>query len=315
MRNKWLPALLLLWALPASADDGRRYQGYAEGEYIRVGLPGGGILEELAVQRGDDVAADTFLFRLDAIREKAAAAGAEAALAEAQSRLADLTKGKRPSEIAAIEAQLAQARAGYELAAIEFKRQEKLTETGAASIGSLDQARAAHDLSAARITELEAALATARLPARDDAIEAAKAAVERARTALTEARWRLDRREGRAPKEGRIFDTFYRAGEFIPEGRPVVSLLPAGYIKVRFFVPETIVGGLRPGQSVTVTCDGCASAIKAEIRFISPEAEFTPPVIFSEGVREKLVFLIEAWPVAGTAPLHPGQPVDVVLGR
>jgi len=100
----------------------------------------------------------------------------------------------------------------------------------------------------------------------------------------------------------------------VPAGKPVVSLLPPANIKLRFFVPETLVGSLKTGQRVTANCDGCSAPIAATISYIAPNSEFTPPVIFSKESRAKLVFMIEAVPAAADATkLKPGQPVDVTL--
>jgi HlyD family secretion protein len=111
-----------------------------------------------------------------------------------------------------------------------------------------------------------------------------------------------------------VLDTYYRTGEWAAPGQPVVSILPAENIKVRFFVPEARLGALRTGQAVAVRCDGCPQPVPATIRFISPTAEYTPPVLFSEKNRHRLVYLMEAWPQRkDAARLHPGQPVDVSL--
>ena len=98
----------------------------------------------------------------------------------------------------------------------------------------------------------------------------------------------------------------------MPAGRPVAALLPPGNVKARFFVPEAVVGSLSAGQRVDIACDGCGTPIAAKITFISAQAEFTPPIIYSEESRSKLVFLVEARPDPKDATrLHPGQPVDV----
>ena len=108
-------------------------------------------------------------------------------------------------------------------------------------------------------------------------------------------------------------DTLYRPGEWVPAGAPVVSLLPPANVKIRFYVPEPTVGTLRLGDTVSVHCDGCGADIAAAIRFIAPQAEFTPPVIYSRENRANLVFLVEARPNAPNPALHPGLPVEVAL--
>jgi HlyD family secretion protein len=112
---------------------------------------------------------------------------------------------------------------------------------------------------------------------------------------------------------GLVVDTLYRPGEWVPAGAPVVSLLPPANVKIRFYVPETTVGTLRMGDAVNVRCDGCGADTAAAIRFIAPQAEFTPPVIYSREHRANLVFLVEARPSAPNPALHQGLPVEVAL--
>jgi HlyD family secretion protein len=117
-----------------------------------------------------------------------------------------------------------------------------------------------------------------------------------------------------APAAGLVQDTFFLQGEWVPAGRPVASLLPPGNTKVRFFVPEPVLGTVQPGDTVRVACDGCPAPLSARIVFISRQAEFTPPVLYSRGSREKLVYMVEARPpLEDAARLRPGQPVDVTL--
>jgi len=290
------------------------FQGYVEGEYVYVASPVAGRLETLEVARGDRVTAGAPLFALDRSGEVPARDDAAAQLASAKARLADLKKGARPSELEAIEAQLAQARAMLELSEAELRRQERLVETKVASREALDRALANADRDQARVAELKAQLETARLTARIDEIRAAEAEVAAAKAQLAEAEWRLDQMSPAARQGGMVIDTLYRRGEWVPAGSPVVSLLPPENIKVRFFVPETVLGGIEIGAEVQVSCDACPPDLTATVSFISPEAEYTPPVIYSREMRQKLVYLVEAKPDRPTA-LRPGQPVDVALAR
>jgi HlyD family secretion protein len=288
-------------------------QGYVEGEYVYVAAPVAGRLQTLHVARGAQVAAGAPLFQLDTSSEQPARDDAAAQLAQAEANLANLRKGKRPSEIDSLEAQLAQANAMLELSEVALERREQLVETRAVSREAVDEARATNDRNQARIAELQAELETARLGARADEIDAAEAEVRAARAQLAQAEWRLDELSQAAPAGGLVVDTLYRPGEWVAAGAPVVSLLPPENIKVRFFVPQPILGAVRVGAEVRVRCDGCAEDLVAVVSFISPEAEYTPPVIYSREMREKLVFLVEATPRDRPAALHPGQPVDVTL--
>jgi HlyD family secretion protein len=311
----WLGgALVALTAAMGLGGDGGllRVQGYVEGEYVYVGAPVAGRLETLHVARGDQVAAGAPLFQLDRACEQPARDEAAARLARAEANLADLKKGKRPSEVESVEAQLAQAKAMLELSEVALKRREQLLETRAGSREALDEARAAYERDKARVAELQAELRTAQLGARADEIQAAEAEVTAARAALAQSDWRLHELSQAAPQAGIVVDTLYRRGEWVAAGAPVVSLLPPENIKVRFFVPEPRLGAVAVGNEVQVSCDACPPNLSAVVSYISPDAEYTPPVIYSREMRAKLVYLIEAKPRPAAA-LRPGQPVDVTL--
>jgi HlyD family secretion protein len=131
---------------------------------------------------------------------------------------------------------------------------------------------------------------------------------------VAQSAWRLAQRAVAAPASGLVHDTYYVVGDWVPAGSPVASVLPPGNVKVRFYVAQTALGRLKRGQTLTVTCDGCAAPIAATIVFIADRAEFTPPVLYSKENRSKLVYLVEAKPApADAARLNPGQPVDVTL--
>jgi HlyD family secretion protein len=311
-RLRYLLPLLLLF-LPGCERPGDDYlQGYVEGEYLQIAAPLAGRLEDLPVRRGMTAAAGDLLFRLEDGLETAAVAEAEQGLARAASQVADLRKGRRPTEIKAVEARLDQARAAQVLAEKEFNRLAKLLREQSVSREAYDRAASALRRSTAQVAELTAELATAALGARPDAIAAARAEMEAARERLRQARWQLDQKSQSAGQGGLVFDTYYNPGEFVPAGFPVVSLLPPGLIKLRFFVPETMVATLRVGQTLHFTFDGAGQNYRAVISYISPQAEYTPPVIYSRETRSKLVFMLEAAPEpASAARLHPGQPVDV----
>jgi HlyD family secretion protein len=304
-------AAFLLAACNGSSPPG--FPGYVEAEYVRVGAPLGGTLAKLAVQRGDSVAQDAPLFTLESESERAAREEAQSRVTQSRANLANLEKARRPPEIDAARAQLAQAQASLRQTENDLVRTEKLVADHFLPPQQLDQARAARDRDRGRVAELSAQLSVTQLPARTDEISAANADVKAASDALAQAQWRLDQKTQTAPVAGLVNDTLYRPGEWVAAGAPVVSILPPGNVKLRFYVPEPQLSTLRMGQAVSVRCDGCASAIAARVTFIAPQAEYTPPVIYSRENRAKLVFLVEARPDAPNAALHPGLPVEVAL--
>lgn len=294
-----------------------RFQGYVEGDFVYVASPQSGALETLAVRRGAVVKAGDPLFSLDQSPEKEAFAEAQRRLGEARANLADAKKGKRQTEIQSLEAQIKQAQAALEYSAAELERQEKLSRVaGAGSANDLEKARATRDEDSAHLEQMKADLETARLGARDDLVAAMEANVRALEAAQARSQWELRQKSQAAPEAGQVYDTLYRQGEWVEAGRPVVVLLPPQNIKVRAFVPESVAGSLHQGDSLSVYVDGVTNAFSGTISFISPQAEYTPPVIYSTESRGKLVFLIEAVFDPKTAvQLHPGQPVDVQLHR
>lgn len=292
-----------------------RVQGYVEGEFVYVASPYAGAVKSLNVQRGDHVKTSDLLFTLDSEPEKTLRDEAERRLMQARSNLEDARKSKRPTEIESAEAQLRQARAALAFSEKEFARQEKLLHTSASSIQDVDRARSTRDQDMQRVGQLEADLLTAHLGSRIDQIAAAAANTKALESALAKADWDLSQKRQAAPEAGLIFDTLYREGEWVAAGRPVVVLLPPRNIKVRAFAPEDIVGSIHSGDTVKVTVDGISTPISGKVSFISPQAEYTPPVIYSRESRGKLVFLIEAvFDPKTAANLHPGQPVDLQFG-
>lgn len=315
---RWVGGLVLAaLCLLAGCDRPQRdvVQGYVEGEFVYVASPLAGALESLFVQRGSQINAGDPLFALECGAETAAQAQAAKRLEEGRARLDDAKKGKRPPEIEAIEAQLKQSRAALELSEKEFGRQSNLFRSGTTSTQELDRARSARDQDRQRVSQLEADLETAQLGSRSDQIAAAEANVRALEAALAKAEWDLSQKRQDAPQSGLIFDTLYRTGEWVAAGKPVVVLLPPANIKVRAFVPEARVGTIHVGDPVRVVVDGVSEPFSGKVSFISPQAEYTPPVIYSQESRSKLVFMIEAvFDPATAARLHPGQPVDVQFG-
>jgi len=142
----------------------------------------------------------------------------------------------------------------------------------------------------------------------DSAVSALRVAEARVVTSQT----RLDRRKGFAPIAGAIQQIYFREGEMVQAQRPVLSIMPPGNMKLRFFVPETELPKLALGDEVRVTCDNCAADLTAKIYFIATTAEYTPPVIYSLDERNKLVYLIQARPSRPDV-LRVGQPISIYL--
>jgi HlyD family secretion protein len=310
-----MPSMLLCIVLAACGskqDDG--WSGYADADYVYVAAPLGGTLSALSVKAGDMVTKGKPLFALEDEAERAAREEANARLAAAQYQAADTDKGKREQEVAVNQAQLAQARAQAELARNDLARKRELLAKGFIARAQVDEAVHTLEQAQARVAELSSVVQVARLPARSDERLAADAQAEAAKAAVKQAEWRAGQKQQSAPVDAQVADTFFRPGEFVNAGQPVVSLLPAANVKARFYVPEPQLPSLALGKEVRLRCDGCGAPIAARVTFVSTRPEYTPPVIYSNEQRAKLVFLIEARPSQrDAAKLRPGQPLSVAL--
>jgi HlyD family secretion protein len=307
--------IVLAVALPAACQRGDPpgWQGWMEADTIFVGPEDTGRLVQLEVAEGDFIKPGAALFSLDPATQKADVEAAQALLAQAQSKLARLEVAQqRPEEIAVLEASLRQALAAAELSAATLDRTRGLIEKGYASRAQLDQAQSTADRDKAAIDAARRQIDVARLGARAEDIEAARSAAEQARAQVTSAQARLRRLDVFAPVGGRIQEIYFRTGEVVTAGRPVVSVLPPANLKVRFFVPLAVLPGVKIGAALALSCDGCTPGLSARVTSIAGQAEFTPPVIYSLEERKKLVFRIEAQPDQPEA-LRVGQPVSVTL--
>ena len=289
------------------------WQGYIEGEFVLLASPYAGQVQKLYVHRGDTVEAGKPLFALEQESERAARTEAEQRLKTSQAKLENLQATvRRTAEIEALRAEIKQARAARELALSQYAQQEKLFKNGYITQARLDEARAARDRDVARVVETEAQLRTALQPlGREAELRAAEGDIAAAQAALAQAAWKLEQKSVAAPVAGLVQDTFFVEGEWVPAGRPVVSLLPPGNVKARFYVPEPALASLQAGKALEIRCDGCPAPLAAKVSFVSTQAEYTPPVLYSKESRSKLMFLVEAR-LEGKG-LRPGQPVDVRL--
>ncbi len=291
------------------------FAGYVEGEFVYLAAPQGGYLKSLDAAKGSRVAEGQPVFAVAADPDADALAEAQARSASARERVLNLEEPRRQSEIATLEANLRAAEAGLRLARQRLDRQKALVTQNFVSQSTVDEAASAHDQALAQVEAARQQLASYRATlGRAPEVRSARADLQAAQAQAAQRRWVVDKKTVRAPAAGEVAETYYRPGEWVPAGSPVASLLPDGRRRLRFFVPETALAGFRPGQAVEARCDGCAAPIRATIDFIAPQAEYTPPVIYSQGNREKLVFRVEAAPdAAQAASLRPGLPVDVRL--
>ncbi len=295
-----------------NGQTGQSYQGYAEARLLYLAPRTLGPLTSVMVEEGDQVASGAPLFSLDDGTAKSRLDQAMAALAAARARLADLRAGGRKENIAAARQSVAQARAALKLAQENYTRSKELVAKGQAPQSRLDRDTAALSQAQAAVRAEEARLALIRAPARKDTIDAAAEEVRRQEALVAQSEKALNDLQVLAPMAGSVQSLIRRVGEIAGPSQPVLTLLPPAQLRIRFFIPERKLGNIKLGQSVQLTCDGCEETRGGRIIFIAQGAEFTPPVIFTEKERQKLVFMAEVLPDDPTR-FHPGQPVLVTL--
>lgn len=312
LKMAMIPATIALALTGCGQREEKAFTGYMEAQLLLVGAERAGRISRLAVEEGATVKAGQPLFEIDDGESRAQAdqAGAQVALADAQ--LADtLAPIQRPADLAVLRQAVRQAETAVTLSKRDFERTSALAGRGFVSKARLDAARATRDRDIAALAEARGRITQGEQAARAGQIQAAEAGLAQARAAQRGADVGLSRFKVSAPAAGSIQQVYFRGGEVVSAGQPVVALLPPERLRVRFFVPEPRLADAKLGRVVSVSCDSCPQGLTARIAFVSRDAEFTPPVILSRGDRERLVYLIEAVPVGNTGRLVAGQPIDV----
>lgn len=306
----WIVGLIAIVIPGFGAAPVASWNGYVEADYVYVAAPSSGTIATIAADAGQVVRAGEVLFILDSRQQEAMLRAAEARVEAARANAENLATGSREEEVAVVRASLDKAEADLALALSQSERSDKLLAEGLVPQAKADQDRATLRSAEAQAAQLRAQLRVAELPARDPQRVAAEATLVAAEADADRAREELADRTVLAPADGRVERVYFEDGEIVPAGTPVVALLPAEALKVKFYLSEGDRPSFALGDVLRVSCDGCAEGLTATVSFFASEPQFTPPVIYSRDERGRLTFLAEATLDAGSA-LHPGQPVTV----
>lgn len=314
--KKWftLSTIMGVLALSACSEQSAsgEYVGYVEGQWVYVSAPQPGWVRATTQKVGDRVEVGDVLVQLDDDREQAALAQASALAKQAAAQAEDLKSGARPAEIRALEAQLEQAQANLNRAKDERDRVLPLVANGGIAVNRAEQAEAEYQVAKAAVAAAQEAINVAAQAGREARQRAAVAAMDAASANQAQSEWRLQQRTVSALHAGRVEEIFHYVGEYVSAGAPLLAILPDDALKVRFFVPQDELPEIIKGATVNVYADGIDAPLQATVSYIAQQAQFTPPVIYSSGSRDRLVFLVEADLPSGSA-LNPGLPVDVRL--
>ena len=300
MTRRLLVTLVCVLLAACEQPPNDHWLGYIEGELALIAPPQAGWITSLNVARGAHVKPGDALFTLDATRELAARDNANAQIAASKELASQAT-----AQIAQAQAQQAQVDADITKNQKELQRQQELVRIGGSPRRDLEAAQAAYDSARAQKNQAAALQSQATAARRQ-----AEAQARQGEANLNTAEFNLSERTVNALVAGEVQDIYFRQGEYATAGSPVVALLPPANVFARFFVPEAQVAKLALGTQVHISCDGCAPNIVGTVTFVSSQAEFTPPVIYSVGNRERLVFKVEAR-VSDGLPIRPGVPIEV----
>lgn len=296
-----------------AADRPEQWLGYVEGETLYFAAPVSGTLGARNAERGDTVKPGQTLFTLNPVTTDAETARLQAQVDAARAQLADLAEQRqRPPELDVTRASQEAARAQLVKTQKDYERIAALSAKGFVSRTQLDSAKAARDVAQATLAQTQAQERSGTMTnGRAEQVRAAAANLASAESVLRAQQQRRSEISPVSPAQGIVEQTFFDPGEWVPANAPVLSVLPDDKRKLRFFVPENRIATISVGRRIGFSCDGCGNQHVAVIRYIAPRAEFTPPVIYSEHAKAKLVFMVEAALAPSARPLPLGLPVTV----
>lgn len=309
--------LLLIFVIVKSCSKSQlEYNGYAEAELIYLSSPYGGFLESLNILRGNAISQNQLAFKLSGEPESSDLAQAKKNLEQAQANLLNLIEPQRETIQQGIEAQISQANALLALYAVRLSRSKNLYTKGMIDKDAVDAAQSNYDAQIGLIHQYTANLQESKLGSRDEQIKAALAAKEAAMSQVDKYEWILKNKSIFSPFNGIIYDTYYNVGEWVAANNAVASLYAAKYLYVTFYIPAPKLSWITLNDTVTVKCEGCERSYSAKIVYISPQAEYMPPVVYTRENSDKLVYRIRANPEREAfGKLHPGQPVYIYLKK
>ncbi|MCF7958453.1 MAG: biotin/lipoyl-binding protein, partial [Phycisphaerae bacterium] len=159
-------------------------------------------IETIHVQTGQKVTRGELLVTLNARASKLKLAYAQAALGASEQQLLRLKNGSRPEDIEMARAQMAEAKANYDLQQIETQRQETLYSEEATTLQAVQQTKAQFDRAESVLKSAQANYNMIKAGPRIEDIKAAEAQRALAKVAVEQAQKHLDDHYLKAPCDG-----------------------------------------------------------------------------------------------------------------
>lgn len=305
--------LLVITSACSEEPNEDQLYGYVEAKRIYIGAEASGRITTMTMKEGDSIAREQLVFSLDDSRELAQVQVLEAKRNVILTQLSDSkVQVQRPVDIAVLEAALERAKADLAFTEKELKRITKLVKDGVYPNSSLDAAEANQEKAAASVSEATKRITAAKKPVRASQSAIIAASLKDLDAQIDQAKIELEKRNIFAFSSGVVQEIFFRTGEVISAGQPVLSLVPEDNLIIRFFIPEPKRATLAIGKNLKISLDGWESDYTARISFIANEPEYTPPVLLTRETRDSLVYMVEA-KINEANKLTPGQPVTIHL--
>lgn len=299
-------------ALPTE-ETGR--QGVVELDQATLGFDIGGRLGVVTVRRGDAVAPDQELARMDDTLAKAARDARQQDVLAAQAQVALVRAGSRREDIASLQAQLRGVQSSEDALQKETDRVSALQKTGSLPAAALDDVEARLARTKAEREALAARVRAAIGGARPEELAVAEARVASAQSAVALEDQRLARHVLRANAKGIVMDVHVKAGEVVSPGAPVLAVADPTHPYVDIFLPEGDVAGVRNGIKASLRVDSVTHPFEGSIEHVSTRTEFTPRYLFSDKERPNLVIRVRVRIEDPSAELHAGVPARVKLEK
>jgi membrane fusion protein YbhG len=267
------------------------------------------VREGATVRAGDTVATLVSSTLPDDLHER------EARVARAEAELRDLERGSRPEEISRAEADLRGAAAEDARAARDRERMEALGQTDAVSQQEVDQARSVAAQAHERREAARETLDLLRAGATREAVQAARSRLAEARAALAQGQATRGELTLVAPVGGVVLPQFYRVGELVAEGKPVLTIADVSHPWVRVYLNQKDLPAVTVGGPAEAKLDGApGQPIAGRVVAINHQAEYTPRVALTLEERADLVFGVKVALDDVGRMARAGLPVTVRFG-
>lgn len=317
IKSKLIYITVAIFILTGCGDKGKEVQGYVVADYSYLSIPVSGNIKQIVVEQGQTVQQGEVLAILDPNPEADQVKQAAALLLQQQNQLKDLQKGKGSRTLSILEDQITQAKLKYDYSRKHYQRLKTLHEDKYVNQNDTDLAKTNEEVDKLSWQQAKESLEKAKAGARQDLILAQEAVVSSAEYKLDEIKWRLAQKTLNAPFSGTVNEIYLQPGEYATQQRPVLSMHNPEKQWVVFYVSSKQVAAMRLQQTISVKCQGCKQATKAKVSYISQQAEYMPPLIFSSMQNTKYVYEIKVNLINKIVQkaYHPGQPVSVYLTR